>query len=63
MAVAAPADKRFRRSRVRPSRRRSPWADARAYGGDATLTAVVVLGGAGWYAAQAVTDAHDAARE
>ena len=56
MAVAAPADKRFRRSRVRPSRRRSPWL-MRALTAARTLTAVVVLGGAGWYAAQAVTDA------
>lgn len=56
MAVAAPADKRFRRSRVRPSRRRSPWL-VRVLTAARTLTAVVVLGGAGWYAAQAVTDA------
>lgn len=56
MAVAAPADKRFRRSRVRPTRRRSPWV-ARAFGATRLLVAVVVLGGAGWYAAQAVTDA------
>ena len=55
MAVAAPADKRFRRSRVRPTRRRSPWV-ARALGATRLLVAVVVLGGAGWYAAQAVTD-------
>ena len=56
MAVAAPADKRFRRSRVRPSRRRSPWV-TRVLTAARMLTAVVVLGGAGWYAAQAVTDA------
>ena len=56
MAVAAPADKRFRRSRVRPSRRRSPWL-TRVLTAARTLTAVVVLGGAGWYAAQAVTGA------
>ena len=56
MAVAAPADKRFRRSRVRPSRRRSPWL-TRVLTAARTLTAVVVLGGAGWYASQAVTDA------
>ena len=56
MAVAAPADKRFRRSRVRPTRRRSPWV-ARALSAARLLTAVGVLGGAGWYAAQAVIDA------
>lgn len=56
MAVAAPADRRFRRSRVRPTRRRSPWL-TRALTGARTLTAVAVLGGAGWYAAQAVIDA------
>lgn len=56
MAVAAPADKRFRRSRVRPSRRRSPWL-VRVLTAARTLTAVVVLGGAGWYAAQVVTGA------
>ena len=56
MAVAAPADKRFRRSRVRPTRRRSPWV-ARALSAARLLTAVGVLCGAGWYAAQAVIDA------
>ena len=55
MAVAAPADKRFRRSHVRPSRRRSPWV-TRLLAAARLLTAVGVLGGAGWYAAQAVTD-------
>lgn len=56
MAVAAPADKRFRRSHVRPTRRRSPWIK-RSLMVARMLTAVGVLGGAGWYAAQAVTDA------
>ena len=56
MAVAATADKRFRRSHVRPSRRRSPWM-TRLLAATRLLTATGVLGGVGWYAAQAVTDA------
>jgi cell division protein FtsQ len=56
VAVAAPADKRFRRSHVRPSRRRSPWV-TRLLSAGRLLTAVGVLGGGGWYAAQTVTDA------
>ena len=56
MAVAAPADKRFRRSHVRPSRRR-PQRLTRLLAAARLLTAVGVLGGAGWYAAQVVTDA------
>ena len=56
MAVAAPADKRFRRSHVRPSRRRPPWV-TRLLTAARLLTATGVLGGAGWYAAQAMNDA------
>ncbi len=56
MAVAAPADKRFRRSHVRPARRRSPWV-TRTLAVARLATAVGVLGGAGWYAAQAVNEA------
>lgn len=56
MAVAAPADKRFRRSHVRPARRRSPWV-SRALAVARVATAVGVLGAGGWYAAQAVSDA------
>ena len=56
MAVTAPADKRFRRSQVRPSRRRPQWL-TRLVAAVRLLTAVGVLGGTGWYAAQAVTDA------
>ena len=56
MAVAAPADKRFRRSHVRPSRRRPPWV-TRLLAASRVLTAVGVLGGTGWYASQAVTNA------
>lgn len=53
MAVAAPADKRFRRSHVRPSRRRSPWM-ARSIAAVRAMTAVVVLCGTGWYGARAM---------
>ncbi|MBK5296275.1 MAG: FtsQ-type POTRA domain-containing protein [Vicinamibacteria bacterium] len=56
MAIAAPADRRFRRSHVRPSRRRSPRV-TRLLKAVRLVTSVGVLGGAGWYAAQAVTDA------
>lgn len=56
MAVAAPADKRFRRSHVRPARRRSPWV-SRALAVARVATAVGVLGAGGWYAAHAVSDA------
>jgi len=56
VAVAAPADKRFRRSHVRPSRRRPPWV-TRLLTAARLLTATGVLGGAGWYAAQAMNDA------
>ena len=55
MAVAAPADKRFRRSHIRPSRRRS-LSLTRLLTAARMLTAAGVLGGAGWYAAQVVTD-------
>jgi cell division septal protein FtsQ len=56
VAVAAPADKRFRRSHVRPSRRRPQWL-TRLLAAARLLTAAGVLGGAGWYAAHALTDA------
>jgi cell division protein FtsQ len=55
VAVAAPADKRFRRSHVRPSRRRSPWL-TRVLAAARLSAAVGALGGTGWYAAQTVTD-------
>jgi cell division protein FtsQ len=56
VAVTAPADKRFRRSQVRPSRRRPQWV-TRLLTAARLLTATGVLGGAGWYAAQAMNDA------
>jgi cell division septal protein FtsQ len=54
--VAAPADKRFRRSHVRPSRRRAPGV-GRALTAARVLAAVAVIGGAGWYGVQAVAGA------
>jgi cell division protein FtsQ len=54
--VAAPSDKRFRRSHVRPSRRRSPWLTRSLVAVRAVVAAAVLIGG-GWYAAQAVTEA------
>jgi cell division septal protein FtsQ len=54
--VAAPADRRFRRAHVRPTRRRSPWL-ARLLAAARVVTAAGVLLGGGWYAAQAVTEA------
>lgn len=56
MPVAAPADKRFRRARVRPARRRSPWV-IRAIAAARVMTTLGVLGGAGWYGAQVVAGA------
>ena len=53
--VAAPADKRFRRSHVRPSRRRAPWV-APALIGVRLLAAIAVLVGAGWYGASVLAD-------
>jgi cell division protein FtsQ len=53
--VAAPADKRFRRSHVRPSRRRAPWvAPALVVG--RLVAAIAALVGAGWYGAGVVAD-------
>jgi cell division protein FtsQ len=54
--VAAPADKRFRRSHVRPTRRRAPWI-GRLLAVARVAAAGGVLAGGGWYAAQAVTEA------
>lgn len=55
MPVAAPSDKRFRRARVRPSRRRPPWVTRALAVGRVVVTAGV-LGGAGWYGAQVVAE-------
>lgn len=56
MPVAAPADRRFRRSHVRPTRRRAPWV-GRLLATARVAAAGGVLAGGGWYAAQAVTEA------
>jgi len=53
--VAAPADKRFRRSHVRPSRRRAPWV-APTLVAVRLLAAVAVLVGAGWYGASVLAE-------
>ena len=55
MPVAAPADKRFRRSHVRPSRRRAPWV-APTLVAVRLLAAVAVLVGAGWYGASVLAE-------
>ena len=55
MPVAAPSDKRFRRARVRPARRRSPWV-ARAISAGRVVAAAGVLGWLGWYGASVVAD-------
>jgi cell division protein FtsQ len=54
--VAAPSDKRFRRSHVRPTRRRSPWV-ARTLAAARLTAAAAALVGGGWYLAQSVTEA------
>lgn len=56
MPVAAPADRRFRRSHVRPTRRRAPWV-GRVLAVARVAAAGGVLAGGGWFAAQAVTEA------
>ena len=55
MAVAAPSDRRFRRAHVKPARRR-PLAARWRFAARAAVVAAAV-GGAGWYAAHAMTTA------
>lgn len=56
MPVAAPADRRFRRAQVRPSRRRPAWL-TRALTAARIALAAGALGSAGWFGAQAVAGA------
>ena len=55
MPVAAPADKRFRRARARPTRRRAPWV-TRVLTAVRVAVAVAVPVSIGWYGARVVAE-------
>ena len=55
MPVAAPADKRFRRARARPTRRRAPWV-LRVLAAARVAVAVAVPVSVGWYGARVIAE-------